>query len=308
MSVGVQLIRDRIMSNFCLRLQGAVTAALLAFATSCSSTSLPDITANKSSSARHSTTRPVVSQDSPSNCPRIDSFAKGLEKAMGAAVLAQSAQSRQDWNSVVSGWVQAIGAMQAIPPESPKHAFAQKKVAEYLQNLDIAIQKASTATSVLPFASFDNPMFDEQLLLYLSYVAAVGPPDILIVGSSRALVGVDPRQLQQALAKQGKRNLKIFNFGVNGATAQLVDFQLRQLLTRNQLPRLIIWADGLRALNNGRPDRTYNSMLASVGYQRLMAGNRPAFPRSQPEMTGSTCEDLPGTSISSKTLEKFKAP
>lgn len=286
------------MAKSCLKLHGAVTLALLTFTTGCSSLSLPETLAKKTSlSAPGSTTRSVVSQESPSNCPRIDPFTKGVDQAMRAAILSQSAKSKHDWDLVGSSWVQAIGAMQAVSPNSPKHAFAQKKVVEYLQYLDVAIQKASTATSPLPFTSFDNPIFDDQLLLYLSYLSAVGQPDVLIVGSSRALVGIDPQTLQQALAAQGKGNLKVFNFGINGGTAQLVDFQLRQLLKSEQLPRLILWGDGVRAFNGGRPDRTYNSMVASLGYQRLMAGERPTLPQNATE-TSETCEDLPGASLS----------
>ena len=304
-NVGVKL--DCIMRKFCLRLHGAATIALLSVATGCSSLSLPDGTAKKtSSSARHSATQAVVSQYSSSNCFRIDPFTKGIDKAMRAAILAQSAESKQDWDLVVAGWVQAIGAMQAVSPESPKRAFSQKKVIEYLQNLDVAIQKASTASSQLPFVSFDNQIFNEQLQLYLSYIAAVGKPDILIVGSSRALVGIDPQALQQALAALGKGNLKIYNFGINGGTAQIVDFQLRQLLTPEQLPRLIIWGDGVRAVNSGRSDRTYNSLVASAGYQRLMAGIRPTLPRQVPE-TVEQCDDIPGTSMSKLTSLKSKS-
>jgi len=296
------------MAKFSLRLQGAATVALVFFATGCSSVPLPDATGPKSSwSVRPSTNRSVVSQGSPSNCPRIDDpLVKGLNKAMGAATLARSAKTKQDWDRVVSQWVQAIAAMQVIPPDSPKRVFAQKKVTEYLQNLNIATQKAATASSQLPFASFNNQIFDEQLLLYLSYVAAVGTPDVLIVGSSRALVGVDPLQLQQALAARGKGHLKIFNFGINGATAQIVDMQLRQVLTPEQLPRLILWADGVRAFNSGRADRTYNSMVASAGYQRLKAGDRPKLPQGQ---TGTidSCEDIPGTSMSSTTPQQPNA-
>ena len=292
------------MRQFCLRLHGAVTIALLTWVTGCSSRSLPDITAQKSpSSAHHSITRLFVSQESASNCPQVDPFTKGIDKAIKAANLAQSAQSKQDWDLVASGWTQAIAAMQAVSPENPKRAFAQKKVIEYLQYLDVALQKASTVSAQLPFVSFDNPIFDEQLQLYLSYIAAVGKPDVLIVGSSRALVGIDPQQLQQALAARGKGNLKIFNFGINGGTAQLVDFQLRQLLTPEQLPRLIVWADGVRALNSGRPDRTYNSMVASAGYRRLMAGDRPMFPQSVPN-TVDACDDIPGTSMSRNSPSK----
>jgi hypothetical protein len=220
-------------------------------------------------------------------------FARAIEKAQSAATLAQTARSQKDWDLVTSQWIQAIAAMQAVPPDHPRRAYAQKKVAEYLQNLVIAQQKASTLNSQLPFASFDNQIFDEQLRLYLSYVAAFGPPDVLIVGSSRALVGVEPRQLQQALAAQGKRGLRVFNLGVNGGTAQIVDLQLRQILTPDKLPRLILWADGVRAFNSGRVDRTYNSIVASAGYKRLQTGDRPTLPQGNPQTTDE-CEDIPG--------------
>lgn len=286
------------MSKFRLRLQCAVTITLLALATGCSANSLFDSAKQRlSRSLNTSVTRPVANSQSPACPQQIDPYTKAINKAMRAATLAQSAQTRQEWDAVASGWIQAIASMQAVPPNNPKRAYAQKKVAEYLKNLDIALQKASAIASQLPFASFNNPIFDEQLLLYLSYVAAVGPPDVLIVGSSRALVGIDPRQLQHALAKQGKGNLKIFNFAVNGATAQIVDLQLRQVLSREQLPRLIIWGDGLRAFNSSRGDKTYNSMVASPGYQRLKAGDRPKLPPNQPN-TADACETLPGTSLS----------
>ncbi len=281
------------MANFPLRLHRAVAVALLAVATGCSSAAPPD----SARSTSNSTTSPVADTESPTACPQIDPFTKGINKAMGAATLAQSAYSKRDWDLVVSGWIAAIEGMQAVPPDNPKYAFAQKKVVEYLQNLDVALQKASSTRSPLPFASFNNPIFEEQLLLYLSYIAAVGPPDVLIVGSSRALVGIDPQQLQQALASRGKPGLKVFNFGVNGATAQFVEFQLRQLLTPEQLPRLILWADGVRAFNSGRTDKTFNSLVASQGYRQLMAGNRPTLPeRSSP--TADACETLPETTLS----------
>ncbi|HEY9649150.1 MAG TPA: hypothetical protein V6C95_00700, partial [Coleofasciculaceae cyanobacterium] len=130
-----------------------------------------------------------------------------------------------------------------------------------------------------------------------------GTPDVLIVGSSRALVGVDPRQLQQALAAQGKGKLSVFNFSVNGATAQIVDFQLRQLLTPEQLPRLILWADGVRAFNSGRVDRTYASLAASVGYQGLMIGDRPTLPQGEPDTTNA-CDVIPDISMSSYPSRK----
>ncbi len=281
------------MAKFCLRPYSAATVALLTLAVGCSSISLPEIKIPKKPSAKAT----PVSNQLPSNCVRVDPFAKALDKALRAATLAQSAKSQQDWDLVISQWSQAIALMQAVPPDNPRRAYAQKKVAEYVQNLAVSQQKAAAIASQLPFVSFGNQIFDEQLRLYLSYVSAFGPPDVLIVGSSRALVGVDPQALEQALAAQGGRGLRVFNLGVNGGTAQIVDLQLRQILTPDKLPRLILWADGVRAFNSGRVDRTYNSIVASAGFKRLQTGDRPTLPQGNPQTTDD-CEDIPGAALS----------
>lgn len=294
---------DRIMSRFCFRLYRTISVAILALTTSCSWTSMSVSGSKLSTNPSNS----LVSVETPSLCQQGDPFSKAISKASSAANLSQSARSPQDWDLVVSQWIQAIESMQAVPAESPKRTFAQKKVTEYLQNLEIAQRKASTSNSSLPFTSFNNQILDEQLLLYLSYVAAVGPPDVLIVGSSRALQGVDPQQLQQALAQSNQENLKIFNFGVNGATAQFVDFQLRQLLSSEQLPRLIIFADGVRAFNSGRTDKTFNSIIQSAGYRRLASGVRPSLANYEAD-NSPQCEVLQQTEISSLPTDKSIFP
>jgi len=91
----------------------------------------------------------------------------------------------------------------------------------------------------------------------------------MIVGSSRALRGIEPTTLEQSLAKQGYKNISAFNFGIDGATAQVVNIQITQILERPQLPRMIIWADGLRAFNSKRNDITYDEITASIGYKQL---------------------------------------
>ncbi|MBD2040125.1 hypothetical protein [Microcoleus sp. FACHB-672] len=155
---------------------------------------------------------------------------------------------------------------------------------------DTLILASGTYTAVAPsYPTFNSELLDRQLALYQQYVATSGPPDILIVGSSRALQGVDPVALQTALASQGYAKLKVFNFGVNGATAQVVDVLLRKILTPQQLPRMIVWADGVRAFNSGRVDRTYNAILASPGYQRLSGGSRPSVsPPTRPSSIPAT--------------------
>jgi hypothetical protein len=119
--------------------------------------------------------------------------------------------------------------------------------------------------------SFNNGPLDEKLVAYRQFCAS-GSPDVLIVGSSRAMRGVDPHVLRQELAKKGYPNARIYNLGINGATAQVVDLMLRRLIEPTQLPKLVIWADGARAFNDGRPDRTFNGLTASAGYRQLANG------------------------------------
>jgi hypothetical protein len=177
-------------------------------------------------------------------------------------------------------------------------AFGRDKPAFSLQTFqdedDPLLLAPKTYTAAAPsYPTFNSELLDRQLALYQQSVANSGPPDILIVGSSRALQGVDPVALQTALASQGSAKLKVFNFGINGATAQVVDVLLRQILTPEQLPRMIVWADGVRAFNSGRVDRTYNAIIASPGYQRLSGGSRPSA--GQPTRPGT----IPATRPSS---------
>lgn len=132
-----------------------------------------------------------------------------------------------------------------------------------------------TANVESSFPTFNSRQLDEKIALYQRYVAENGPPDVLVVGSSRALRGVDPVALEKFLASQGYRGVKTFNFGINGATAQVVDLILRQMLPQEKLPKMILFADGARAFNSGRLDITYNGIVASDGYRNLVAGKLP---------------------------------
>ena len=92
----------------------------------------------------------------------------------------------------------------------------------------------------------------------------------MIIGSSRALRGVDPAALSKALVTQNYSNIDIFNFGINGATAQVVDVLIRQVLKPEELPKVILWADGSRAFNNGREDITFKAIETSPGYKQIL--------------------------------------
>jgi hypothetical protein len=158
-----------------------------------------------------------------------------------------------------------------------------------------------TATKTLALAnsteeseqlSFNNSLLERKLVQYRQLCARSGAPDVLIVGSSRALRGIDPDILQQQLSDRGYPDLKIYNFGINGATAQVVDTILRQLLSPQQLPKLVIWADGARAFNSGRADRTYEAIALSRGYRQLAMlagdGSNPALMQAQSTVKNSS--------------------
>ena len=139
--------------------------------------------------------------------------------------------------------------------------------------------KAAVDLARSPYSNLSSPQLNERLALYQQYVSAYGVPDVLVVGSSRALRGIDPSALQEDLTQKGLGNLRVFNFGVNGATAQVVDLVLRRLIAPDQLPRTIVWADGARAFNSGRTDITYNAIAASSGYRKLP--EHPISPQTQ---------------------------
>ena len=136
-------------------------------------------------------------------------------------------------------------------------------------------QKANATAIILAarsnLPSFNARQLDEQFALYKQRLATDGkPPDVLIIGSSRALRGVDPVALSKALSTQGYPKVDVFNFGINGATAQVVEFIIRRVLQPSELPKMIIWADGSRAFNSDRKDITFNAIAASKGYEEVL--------------------------------------
>ncbi|MDB9526881.1 hypothetical protein PN498_12855 [Oscillatoria sp. CS-180] len=233
-----------------------------------------------------------------------DPLGTAFENAIRAANLAQSAETPEDWSAVAIAWSAAIQALQAVPPDSPEWLFAQRKTREYLTNQEIALQRAEAAGTSAVFPTLGNPVLDEQLAVYLSYVATFGPPDVLVIGSSRALQGLNPQILQQRLSQQGIESPRAYTFAVNGATAQVVSFILRQLLTQEQMPEMIVWAGGSRSFNSGRVDRTFARILESPGYAALQAGDRPKIDDPEETTDSEDSEDdknslLPVTTINS---------
>jgi hypothetical protein len=141
----------------------------------------------------------------------------------------------------------------------------------------------SRAAAPEPLPDFGSPRLGQQLQQYLQYLSRVGRPDVLIVGSSRSLQGIDPDVLAQELARRGHGTLNIYNFSINGATAQVVDWVVRELLPPDRAPALILWGDGSRAFNAGRPDLTFAAIASSPGHRAVSGGDRPT-PAPPPDL------------------------
>ncbi len=200
------------------------------------------------------------------------------------------------WTEAITKTVETLDDYQTAKQNAEAHRTAQRQAQSVLQRQasspipaqvqPIAVITSSVARSVRPewifpelfrvdFPSLGSPRLNIQVRLYAAYLALFGPPDILIVGSSRSLQGIDPATLQAELSQQGYDDVRVYNFSVNGATAQVVDVMVRQVLHPDQLPDLVIWGDGSRAFNSGRNDSTYEQIIASPGYQQILTGDRP---------------------------------
>ena len=155
-----------------------------------------------------------------------------------------------------------------------------------------------TRLLTVDYPSFNSKQLDEQLVRYQDYILAnKRPPDVLIVGSSRALRGIEPTVLEESLASKGYPNFKIYNLGINGATVRLVDFIISQVLLPEQLPRLILFADGVRAFNSGREDRTFEIIASSEGYRAVIEGTLQAKANNREELKEEKKEE--------KIIERF---
>ncbi|MCC5663264.1 retroviral-like aspartic protease family protein [Nostoc sp. CHAB 5784] len=70
-------------------------------------------------------------------------FEMGLDKAVGAWSISQSAQSPGDWALVANQYQDAIALMQRVRRQSPEFAIAQTKITEYRRQIKYAQQQAN---------------------------------------------------------------------------------------------------------------------------------------------------------------------
>jgi hypothetical protein len=221
-----------------------------------------------------------------------------LAIALGGTLLAQHLPT-QLMHSIPSSLVLTPKSDPFSAPRLPHPLRMAALQAE--EGLDVAAPVV--LRPIYDFPSFDSELLDQQLRRYAAFLEHSGAPDVLIVGSSRALQGVDPAALREGLMAQGYSSPTVYNFSINGATAQVIEVLLRKILTPDQLPDLVIWADGSRAFNSGRRDATYAQIAASQGYQALARGDRPIQfrPEIRSQIQGplpesvAVCVDVPPT-------------
>ena len=147
-----------------------VSTVLLALTTSCASSEPSKTTPSTPTSRKLSTpaSSPVASKVSLpklSPTPKPERFQEALDSAMGAATIAQSAESKDDWNLVASRWQSAIALLKTLPKSSSNYAKAQKKIPEYQRNLAYAQQQIK------------NPSKPKTVALVPTDVAAASNPN-----------------------------------------------------------------------------------------------------------------------------------
>jgi hypothetical protein len=77
--------------------------------------------------------------------PKAEAFRWGVNRAMSAAELTQSAQSLKEWQQVASWWEEAVQLMQTVPISDQRYDVAVAKISEYKTNLRYAQKRAQAA-------------------------------------------------------------------------------------------------------------------------------------------------------------------
>lgn len=95
--------------------------------------------------------RPNLEVSTLSYDPRVESLGPdgfwqaALDEGMTAAVMAQTAQTSQDWQRVAAQWQQAITSLDEMPVFSDEQAQVADKIAEYQANRAISLERALAA-------------------------------------------------------------------------------------------------------------------------------------------------------------------
>lgn len=164
-----------------------------------------------------------------------EEFRLAVNKAMSAAELTQSAQTRQEWNKVAAWWKEASDLMAMVPDGHGKTAIAKVKVIEYARNRQYAVEQAAAADlATQPLKSLWH------------------------IGSSRGqLLDVQGEPTRSITYDSQCRELFYFNNSrVDVQNGRVVDYQdvdnNLQVIQPNDLPEVVTIPDGFWSLGSTR--------------------------------------------------------
>jgi hypothetical protein len=89
------------------------------------------------------------------------------DRSISAANLEQSAQTKEDWQLVLSQWQRAIALLRNIPPTSPQKALVQQRLASYQGQLARAKQASKSSAQPVNVAP-EPPSSGRAIPLILS--------------------------------------------------------------------------------------------------------------------------------------------
>jgi hypothetical protein len=85
---------------------------------------------------------PLILPPASSPVPSAEVFRLGVNRAISAAAVTQTATSQTEWQTIAAWWEEAVTLMKQVPSFSPNIAVAQSRIPAYEDNLTYAKQRA----------------------------------------------------------------------------------------------------------------------------------------------------------------------
>ncbi|MBD3881520.1 hypothetical protein IFO70_07115 [Phormidium tenue FACHB-886] len=101
----------------------------------------------------------VMPSASPSPVPKAQAFRLGVNRAINAAEVTQTANSKAEWQTIAAWWEEAARLMQSVPLSNPNAAVAQSRIPDYERNLAYAKQQLEQA----PLSQFSRALWTKGM-------------------------------------------------------------------------------------------------------------------------------------------------
>lgn len=99
-----------------------------------------------------------------------------------------------------------------------------------------------------PSIGSPHRQFEVQWFQLKHYVEIHGDVDVIIIGNSSALMGIDPTELEKSYQEITEEPIQVFNFGVEGIALEAAS-EIGQLLIQEYQPQAIVFAGGVENFN-----------------------------------------------------------